>query len=156
MVVTEISTITKEDELKLKVSFKLLPSRKAFSKITSDLFFDEQLLSSKCYSVIQGPLAVGDSEFSSTLDMKGIGAGSHTIRVEMCELWDSGEKCNCSSKDVTIEYVPLRKEDRLIKIPIVRSFAGDDLKVVSDSEKDIYREIDESIRSEEASKRDEW
>jgi hypothetical protein len=88
--------------------------------------------------------------------MKGIAAGSHTIRVEMYELWSSGEKLTCTAKEATIEYVPVRREDRLIKVPIVKSVAGADLTVVTDSEKDIYREIDDSMRNEEASKRDEW
>jgi hypothetical protein len=74
----------------------------------------------------------------------------------MYELWSSGEKLTCASKEVTIEYFPLRREDRLIKIPTVKSVAGADLSVVSDSEKEIYREIEENMKREEASKRDEW
>jgi hypothetical protein len=155
IVITEINTITREDELALKVSFKLLPSKNAFSKITADSFFDGQKLSSRNFSVLQGPLAVEDFELTSVLEMKGISAGSHVIRVEMCELC-SGEKLRCVSREVVIDYVPLRREDRLIKVPIVRNGASDDFAIVSDSEKDIYREIDESMRNEEASKRDEW
>ena len=154
--VTEIKTETREDELALTVSFKLLPSKKAFSKITSDLFFDGNQLSSRCLSVIQGPLAVDDSEFTCVLDMKGIGAGPHTVTVEMCELWGSEEKLNCTSKEVTIDYVPLRREDRLIKIPIVKSIAGADLEVASQSEKGIYQEMEESTKKEIASKQDKW
>jgi hypothetical protein len=60
------------------------------------------------------------------MDMKGISAGSHTIKVEMCELWSSGEKLTCSSKEVAVNYVPINKEDRLIRVPIVKSIAGTD------------------------------
>jgi hypothetical protein len=74
----------------------------------------------------------------------------------MCELWDSGEKFACASKEVKIEYVPLRREDKLIKVPTVKSIAGADLAVVSESDKDIYRKIDENIRKEAVSKRDNW
>jgi hypothetical protein len=88
--------------------------------------------------------------------MNGIAAGSHAIKVKMYELWSSGEKLNYTSKEVTVEYVPVKREDRLIKIPIVKSVAGADLAVVSDSGKDIYREIDENTRKEAVSKRDEW
>ena len=44
--VTEMSSSTLEDELVLKVGFKLLPSRTAFSRVTADLYFDEQKIDS--------------------------------------------------------------------------------------------------------------
>jgi hypothetical protein len=156
IVITEIGSVTKEDELVLKIEFKLVPSRTVFSRIKSELFFDGQKLSSVTISIPQSPLAKDEFELTPVLDMKGIVAGEHVIKVEMYELWGSGEKLTCASNELTIEYVPLKREDRLIKIPIVKSVAGADLTVVSDSEKDIYREIDESMRNEEASKRDEW
>ena len=88
--------------------------------------------------------------------MKGISSGSHLIKVEMYELWSSGEKLTCASKEVSVEYVPQSREDRLIKVPIVKSVAGADLAIVSDSEKDIYREIAENIKKELISKRADW
>jgi len=156
IVITEIETVTKEDELALKVEFRLLPSRTAFSKITSELYFDGQKLKVVCISIPQSPLATDDFELTPVLDMKGINPGLHTIKVEMYELWPSGEKLTCTSKEVTVEYVPKSREDRLVKIPIVKSIAGTDLAIASDSEKSIYREIEESIKKELISKRDEW
>jgi hypothetical protein len=154
--VTKIDTETREDELALKVEFKLLPSRATFSKITSELYFDGQKLKTVYISISQGPLTSGIFELNPVLDMKGINAGPHKIKVEMHELWSSGEKLSLTSKEVTVEYVPRSREDRLIKIPIVKSIAGTNLTIASDSEKSIYREIDESIRKELISKRDEW
>jgi hypothetical protein len=61
-----------------------------------------------------------------------------------------------TSKEVTIEYVPLKREDRLIRVPIVKSVAGTDLVVVSDSEKNIYSEIEEDMKKEVISRRDPW
>jgi hypothetical protein len=104
----------------------------------------------------ESPIARDDFELTTVLDMNGITAGSHVIGVEMFELWDSGEKFTCASKEVRIEYVPLRREDKLIKVPTVKSVAGKDLVVVSESEKNIYREIDENIRKEAVSKRGHW
>jgi hypothetical protein len=40
-------------------------------------------------------------------------------------------------------------------IPIVKRFEGVDLAVVSGSDKNIYREIDEAMKKESASRRDE-
>jgi hypothetical protein len=46
IIITEIGTLTKEDELALKVGFKLVPSKTAFSRVKSDLWFDNQQISS--------------------------------------------------------------------------------------------------------------
>lgn len=157
IMIGEIGTVTKEDELELKVGFRLFPSRNSFSKIAVELYFDEQKIHTKSISIPMSPLARDELELPPfVLDMKGIAAGSHMIKVEMYELWSSGEKLNCTSKEATIDYVPVRIEDRLIKVPIVKSVAGTDLAVVSDSEKEIYREIEEESKREEISKRDEW
>ena len=154
--ITEISAQTREDELAFKVGFRLLPSRTAFCRVTSDLFFDEQKIDSLRLRIVQGPLASDDLEFSSVLDMTGIGEGQHILRVDMYELWSSGEKLTCASKELNIEYVPMKKEDRLISVPIVKSVAGADLTIVSESQKNIYREIEEIKKKENISKRDEW
>jgi hypothetical protein len=154
--ITEISTAVREDELVLKVGFRLLPSRTAFSRVTSDLYFNEEKLDSLRLRVLQGPLATDASEFSSVLDMTGIGKGRHILRVEMYELWSSEEKLTSTSKEVTIEYVPLRREDRLVRVPIIKSSAGADLVIISDTEKNIYREIEKEMKRESDSRRDYW
>jgi hypothetical protein len=156
IVITDIGFVTKEDELALRIEFGLFPSKKLFSKIRTELFFDGQKLRSVSIMIPQTPLASDDFELTTVFDMKGITAGSHVIRVEMYELWDSGEKFTCASKEVRIDYVPLRREDKFIKVPTMKNVAGKDLVVVSESEKDIYREIDENIRKEAVSKRDNW
>jgi len=156
IVITDIGFVTKEDELALRIEFGLFPSKKLFSKIRADLFFDRQKLRSVSIMIPQSPLARDDFELTPVFDMKGMTAGSHILRVEMYEFWDSGEKFTYTSKEVRIKYVPLRREDKLIKVPTVKSVAGNDLVVVSESEKDIYREINENMRKEAVSKRDNW
>jgi hypothetical protein len=156
IVITEIGSVTKEDELALRIEFGLFPSKEFFSKIRANLFFDRQKVRSVSIIIPQSLLARDDFELTPVFDMKGITAGSHVIKVEMYDLWDSGEKFACASKEVKIEYVPLRREDKLIKVPTVKSIAGADLAVVSESDKDIYRKIDENIRKEAVSKRDNW
>lgn len=154
--ITEISTVIKEDELALKVGFQLLPSRTVFSRIAVDLYFDKQQLNSTRIRVLQGPLATNETELTPVLNMKGIAAGSYTIKVEMYEPWSSGEKLAFASKEVVVQYVPIRREDRLIKIPIVKRVAGAELIIVSDFEKSIYNEMEENAKKELMSKRDEW
>lgn len=154
--IKELSISLREDELVLKVAFRLLPSRTAFSRITADLYFDDQKIESLRLRVLQGPLATDDSEFSSVLDMTGIAQGQHTLRVEMYELWSSGEKLTATSKEATINYIPVRREDRLIRIPTIKSVAGADLAIITASEKNIYREIEQDMKEESDSKRDHW
>ena len=156
IVITEIGSETKEDELALKVGFSLFPSKAAFSKIRSDLFFDGQKLNCTCISILPGPLAADNFELTPVLDMRGIPAGPHTIRVEMYELWSTGERLCEAAKEVTVDYVSVTREEKLVRVPIVKRVAGADLAIVSDSEKGIYREIEESMKKELISKRDEW
>ena len=106
--------------------------------------------------VLQGPLATDDSEFSSVLVMTGISVGKHTVRVELYESWSKWERSAADSREVIVEYFPVKREDRLVRVPIVRSVVGVDLAIVSDAEKQIYREMDEGIKKEVASRRDAW
>lgn len=152
--ITEITISTREDELALKVGFRLMPSRTVYSRVKSDLFFDEQKIESLRLRILQGPLAMDCSEFSSVLDMTGIPAGKHTLRVEMYEIWASDEKLTAASKEVTIDYVPVKIEDRLIRVPIMKSVAGAHLDIISETQKNIYREIEEEMKKESEGKRD--
>jgi hypothetical protein len=157
IVITEIDTLTKEDELALKVGFRLIPSKADFSKLMSDLFFDDQKLpNSAIITIPESPLAKDDFELTTVLNMNGINAGSHTIRVEMYELWNAEAKLSFGSKEVMVEYVPQTRESRLIKIPIVKHFGGEDLTVVSVADKSIFHEIENSMKQESVSKLDEW
>jgi hypothetical protein len=156
IIITEISAITREDELALKVGFKLLPSKTAFSKVKSNLCFNNHQISSVLIRIPQGPLAGDEFELTPVLGMKGITAGSYTIRVEMYELRSDGEKLSFTSKEVAVQYVPQTREYKLVKIPIVKSFGGENLAVVSESTKNIYREIEETMKKESVTKRDEW
>ena len=88
--------------------------------------------------------------------MQGIPVGTHCIKIEMYELWSSGEKLCQTVKEITVDYVPQTRQMRLVKVPTVRSVAGADLAVVSDSEKNIYSEIEKTIKKEQQSKRDDW
>jgi hypothetical protein len=127
IVINKISDTTKEEELALKVDFSLLPSKTSFSRINLDLFFQEHLLNSATISIPQSNLLNDTSEFPLILDMKGIAAGEYQIRLEMYELWSSGEKLYFTFKEITVEYVPQTRAERLVKIPTVKSVAGTDL-----------------------------
>ena len=156
IVINRITDETKEDELELKIEFTLLPSKASFSKINLDLYFHEQLLNSTPLCIPQSSLLNDSFEYSLILDMKGIAEGSYQFRVEMYELWSSGEKLNFNAQEVVVQYVPQTRESRLVKIPTVKSDAGAGLTVDSSAAKTIYREIEEDLKKESTSKIDEW
>lgn len=154
--ITGISHSAREEELELRVGFGLFPNRTFFSNVNADLFFDEQKIESLRMWVLQGPLATDESEFSAVLDMTGISGGRHALRVEMYELWSSGERLYSTSRAESFEYVPVKREDRLIRVPLLRKAAGAGLNIVSDREKKIYREIEEEMKRESEGRRDHW
>ena len=156
IMINRIAETTKEDELVLNVEFSLLPSKASFSKINLDLYFQEQLLNSKSLIIPQSQLLNDNFEYPHILDMKGIVVGEYLIRVEMYEPWASGEKLNFTSKEIAVQYEPQARADRLVKIPTVKSVPGTDLTVVSSTAKNIYREIEQDLKKESVSKRDEW
>jgi hypothetical protein len=156
IVITEIDVLIKEDELALKVGFRLFPSKAAFSTVKSDLWFDNVQINSVSIRIPQGPLATDEFELTPVLDMRGVLGGLHTVKVEMYELWSSGERFSQAVKEVMLDYVPQSRESRFIKVPSVKSVAGTDLVVVSESEKDIYRGIEKTMKKEHNSKRDSW
>ena len=154
--ITDIGSSIAEDELILRIGFRLVPSRTRFSRITSDLFFDGQRVETLHLRVLQGPLATDESEFSVVLSMMGISAGKHVLRVELYELWTAGEKRTGAVKEATVEYVPLKREDRLIRIPLVKSVEGAGLDILTESEKRVYSEVKEDMKRELEGRRDHW
>ena len=156
IVITSVETQTKEEELDLKVSFRLHPSKLAYSKVLADLYFDGQRLDSLLLKIFQSPLITDDLEFNSVFGMRGISAGIHAIKVEMYELWSNSEKLSTVAKEITVNYVPVRREDRLVRIPTVKSVVGADLRIISSIHQDVYREIEQDSKRDLLSKRDEW
>jgi len=52
--------------------------------------------------------------------------------------------------------VPQTRQSRLVRVPSVRSVAGADLRVISEAEKGIYRDIEKTVKVEHSSKLDNW
>jgi hypothetical protein len=136
------------------VAFKMQPSKDAFSKVHSDLSFNSHPVNSIIIRIPQGPLATDECEYGFVLDMNGIVAGAYTVKVELFEQWQSGEKLSSTTKELSVDYVPQTRQSRLLKIPTVKTVAGAHLAVASRIEKDIYEEIGKTQKEEQLSKRD--
>ena len=117
IMINQISDVTKEDELELKVEFSLLPSKASFSKVNLDLYFQENMLKPASLTIPQSQLLNDDFEFRQVLEMKGIAAGEYLIRVEMYEPWSSEEKLSFTSKEIVVNYIPANKGIKTSKNP---------------------------------------
>jgi hypothetical protein len=156
IVIQEIANITKENEIEIKIAFSLLPSKASFSKVNLDLYFEEQLLNSTILDIPQGSLTTDSFEFPQILDMKGMVQGRYTVRIEMYEPWSNGEKLNYAFKEMVIAYVPQKRESRYVRVPTVKSVAGNDLTIVTSSIKTLYHDIEKDQKREGISNRDIW
>lgn len=155
IVIFQLQHAVKEDELELSIGFRLLPSTLSFSNLMLELHFDNTKLNTFSISLPPSKILGDELEFPLSLDMKGIAPGSHVIKVELFEKWGTGEKLTNASKYVIVNYVPKRREDRYVKVPIVRKVDGV-LRIILPEEKELYQELEKSHRKELTSSRDQW
>jgi hypothetical protein len=144
--------VTKYDEMVLTVEFELAPSKAVFSKLRSTLWFDDLELKT---SLIVIPQRLGDTDkfqLNHKFDMRGISAGVHIIKAELCDVF---YPCSAIRKE-RIDYVPLDRTAAYRKIPLATRIAGEDFTIVSRSDKEIYKDIEQSRKNELESKRDNW
>ncbi len=66
----------------------------------------------------------------------------------MCELWGD-EKLAGVCREVAFEYVPVKRADRLVRVPIVKSVTSADLIESTDAKRQIYREKQDEMKKEE-------
>jgi len=151
--ITQLVPTTKNyDELNVDADFRLDPSKKEFSKIRYTIWFDGQKAYSDLIEIPQSLIASDEFQMKRILDLRGMPPGIHTVKIELCDLFSP----SCASKETTIEYKPLTKEERFRIIPTVKKTEGVDISIVSNDEKEVFREIEDALRKEQISKRDKW
>jgi hypothetical protein len=154
-IVIQLTHTAKEDELELAISFRLLPSRMYFSNLQLDLHFDGTKINSYRVAIPPSRLLSDELEFPIALDMAGISVGEHVVKVELSEKWMTGEVLAYASKYVVVQYSPVRKEDRYVKVPLVRRIDGA-FRIVLPEEKELYDALDRNHRDELNAKRDRY
>ena len=151
--ITQLVPTTKNyDELNVDADFRLDPSKKEFSKIRYTIWFDGQKAYSDLIEIPQSLIASDEFQMKRILDLRGMPPGIHTVKIELCDLFSP----SCASKETTIEYKPLTKEERFRIIPTVKKTEGVDISIVSNDEKEVFREIKDTLRKEQISKRNKW
>ena len=152
IIINEIGVATKIDEIALNIEFRLFPSKTVFSKVRSTLWFDDQEVKSDLLAIPQSLGETDEFQLNYKLDMRGISAGAHTIKAELCDLFYP-----CSAiKEEHIDYVPLDRKAAYRKIPIIKKIAGEDFTIITSSDKEIYNDINQARKNELDSKRDKW
>jgi hypothetical protein len=68
--------------------------------------------------------------------------GTYVFKVEMVEVWHSDERLSEAKKEVILDYFPQTRESKFVRVPIVKSVEGTGFSIISESEKDIYNEIE--------------
>ena len=155
ILIAQLKHTLNAEELELLVAFQLLPSQRAFSNVTLEIYFNGEKLNTYLISIPPSQLLSSELEFPIALDMKDIQPGEHTIKVEMSERWSTGEKLTSTTQYVIIQYAPVHRQDRYVKVPIVRKIAGT-FRIVLPQEKELYDELQKSRRQELNSKKDHW
>lgn len=153
--IAQLAYSIKENLLETSISFRLLPSKNHFSNLTLELYFDNNKLNCYLIGIPPSQLLSDELAFPISLDMTGICPGPHTIKVEMYERWHTGEILTSASKYVIVNYSPTRKEERYVKVPIVRKIDGA-FRIILPEEKELYEQFERNKRQELNSKRDRW
>ena len=156
IIITKLNSTLVWDELLLEIEFQLVPNKNHFSKIKAALWFDQEKTRSILFDIMQSFNITDEFTLKVTLDLKEIPEGQHSVKVEIYELWEFIEKHENVKKEIIFEYTPETKKANLRKIPIIKRIEGEGVAVISDSEKDVYREIQETMKQEVDSKRDKW
>jgi len=150
--ITELNATVKVDDLIVDAKFKLTPSKRIFSRIKADLYFDEQHLKSFYLGIPYYFARQKEFPLRSVLSFEEISAGAHTIKLEMLGLWPSAGPSDV--KETTIEYQPLMKALTVRAIPKIKKIEGPDIAVLTDEAKKLYQEMKERWKKELIARRE--
>ena len=155
IVITDFDSTLVWDDLILEVGFKLTPSKLVFSKVNVDLWFNQKRTKSFLFDILHSFDSTNEFELKVTLSLRGLQSGTFPVKVEMYEVMSSREKRGYTEKEIEVEYTSQTKKAKLREIPIVKKVEGDGIAIVSDSEKLLYKEMQETMKKELASKREQ-
>ena len=118
--------------------------------------FGEKTVKSALLDVLHSFDLTDEFQLRTTFDLNNIGTGQYPVKVELYEQASNGEEHPYTKEETTINYTREHRESRLRRIPAVKKVEGQGVAIVSDSEKNLYHEIDETQKKEMKSSRDEW
>ncbi|MDR0493163.1 MAG: hypothetical protein LBH74_05965 [Nitrososphaerota archaeon] len=155
ILIAQLKHTIKEEELELLVIFQLLPTQKVFSNVMLEIFFDDNKLNTYLINIPPSQLLSNELEFPIKMDMKNIQPGEHAIKVEMTEPGSTGKKLTNTTQYSIIQYTPVRRQDRYVKVPIVQKIEGA-FRIILPHEKELYQKLQKSRDQELKSKKEQW
>ena len=72
------------------------------------------------------------------------------------DLYEATKNLVLTIKETTVEYRPPTREERLRKVFTIKKVEGQGITILSKKEKDLYKEIENSIKKKVESKQDKW
>ena len=87
--ITELNGTIKGDDLILEAKFRLSPSKRLFSRIKGDFYFDGEHMKSFYLGIPYYLTRQEEFPLRSVFNFEEIKAGVHTIKLEMSGLWPS-------------------------------------------------------------------
>ena len=156
IILTKIYLENHVNESTLEVDFKLLPNKRFFSKIKSDLWFDNKRVKSVLFDIMHSFGSTDEFSLKVTLDQNGITPGLHLVKVEMKEVSSHRTKQIDVVKETMVDFEKQIKKSRLRKIQLVKKVEGQGIVIISSKDKDIIGIIKANKKNDLLSKRDTW
>jgi hypothetical protein len=150
--IVDLNAKVKKENLTVDLKFRLSPSKRVFSRIKVDLFFDGQSVKSFYVGIPYYFARQEEFPIRSVLSLKQIKAGTHTIKVEMAGLWPLAGPSDI--KETTIKYKPVFKVSKIKYIPTVKRIEGPAIAVVTEEAKRLYQEMRERWKRELIARRE--
>jgi len=151
--ITDLNTMLKRQDLILNVKFKLAPSKRVFSRIKVDLYFDEECIKSFYLGVPYYFACKEELPIRSVLSLKQVRAGKHTVKVELGGLWPLAGPSDF--KEATIDWYPTVRVPLVKVIPRVKKIEAPAIAVVTSEVKGLYEEMRKRWKRELIARREE-
>jgi len=152
--ISELNATVKADDLIVEAKFKLASSKRIFSRIKGDLYFNGNHVKSFYLGIPYYLARQEEFPLRSVLSLEEINAGAHTIMLELVGLWPSAGSSD--SKQATFEYQPLAKAIKVREIPKIKKIEGPDIAVLTDEARKLYEQMKERWKKELVSRRERW
>lgn len=144
----------KKRDLVIDVKFKLAPSKRVFSRMKVDLYFDGQCIKSFYVGIPYYFARKEEFPIRSVLSLKQVDSGMHTIKVEMGGLWPLAGPPD--SREATFDYYPIVRVPIVKAVPTVKKIEGPAIAVVTDDVRKLYKQMRERWKKELIARREKW
>jgi len=150
--ITDLNAEIEKQDVVVRIRFKMASSKRVFSRIRIDLYFDGKSVKSLYAGIPYYYAQRKESSVLSIISLKHIAPGKHTLKVEVSGLWHLARSAD--SREVTFDYYPIVKERITRAVPVIKRIEGQGVAIVTDEAKRLYKHMREYRKRELATHRD--